>query len=269
MKLLSRKSLQFTVVFSALLMIHQGLALANRPPDQPYDTAATPTPMVITGAGDITSAVEAYRNVLGANNGGEPGSRVAGRREINWDGVPDELAAPNFLPPDFFNDAAAPRARGALFSTPGSGVQVSANATNQSGALPRFGNINPAYVDTFTTFSPERLFSPIDSNIVDMTFFVPGTTTPAGVRGFGAVYTDVDTDHTAFEYFDRNGNSLGKFAVPLADRGLSFLGVAFDNPIVARVRIEYGTIALGPDDSASYDVSVMDDFIYGEPVPWS
>jgi len=102
-----------------------------------------------------------------------------------------------------------------------------------------------------------------------MTFFAPGTSTPAGVRGFGAVYTDVDTDHTAFEYFDRNGASLGKFAVPIADRGLSFLGVAFDAPIVARVRIEYGTAALGPDDSAAYDVSVMDDFIYGEPVPWS
>jgi hypothetical protein len=80
------------------------------------------------------------------------------------------------------------------------------------------------------------------------------------------VYTDVDTDHTAFEYFDVAGNSLGTFAVPIADNGLSFLGVVFDRPIVARVRIEYGTVALGPDDSAQTDVSVMDDFIYGEPV---
>jgi hypothetical protein len=239
--------------------------VASAPAAQPYG----PAPTVISGSGDITGVVEAYRGLLGPNNGGEPGSRGTGRREINWDGVPDELAAPNFLPPDFFNDAAAPRARGAFFSTPGEGVQVSANANNPTGTLPRFGNINPTYVETFTAFSQERLFSPIGSNIVDMTFFVPGTSTPAGVRGFGAVYTDVDTDHTAFEYFDRNGNSLGKFAVPIADRGLSFLGVAFDAPIVARVRIEYGTTALGPDDSPAYDVSVMDDFIYGEPVPWS
>jgi hypothetical protein len=35
--------------------------------------------------------------------------------------------------------------------------------------------------------------------------------------------------------------------------------------VVARVRIEYGTVALGPDDSPNNDVSVMDDFIYGEP----
>src|SRR6266545_5876641 len=158
---------------------------------------------------------------------------------------------------------------GLFFSTPGSGVQVSADSDNPAGAAPRFGNINPSYSDRFTTFSPERLFSPIDSNIVDMTFFVPGTTSPAVVTGFGAVYTSVDQDHTAFEYFDRNGSSLGRFTVPISVDGLSFLGVAFGSPVVARVRIEYGTAALGPDDDQYTDVAVMDDFIYGEPVPTS
>jgi hypothetical protein len=40
-----------------------------------------------------------------------------------------------------------------------------------------------------------------------------------------------------------------------------------DEPIVARVRIEYGTTALGPNDNPKRrrDVSVMDDFVYGEP----
>ena len=229
-------------------------------------TPAAPVATVIAGAGDITAVVEQYRNLLGANNGGVPGSQGTGRREINWDGVPDDLAAPNFMPPDFFNAATAPRARGAAFSTPGDGVQVSANVENPAGALPRFGNINPTYVDTFSTFSAERLFSPIGSNVVDMTFLVPGSSTPALVRGFGAVYTDVDQEHTAFEYFDVNNSSLGRFAVPIADNGLSFLGVAFESPVVARVRIEYGSTALGPDDSTTADVSVMDDFIYGEPV---
>jgi hypothetical protein len=239
-----------------------GVAVANLqpPPGQ--------NPVVISGAGDITAVVEQYRNLLGPNNGGEPGSRGTGRREINWDGVPDELSAPNFLPPSFFNDAAAPRARGALFGTPGSGVQVSADSDNPFGAAVRFGNINPSYADIFHTFSPERLFSPIDSNIVDLTFFIPGTGTPALTRGFGAVYTDVDTEHTAFQYFDRNNNLLGEFAVPIADNGLSFLGVAYETAVVARVRIVYGTVALGPDDSPQTDVAVMDDFIYGEPVPY-
>jgi hypothetical protein len=238
------------------------------PPTPPAQVSApvVSVPIVITGAGDVTGVVNQYRDLLGPNNGGEPGSRGAGRREINWDGVPDNLSAPNFMPNDFFNGPEAPRARGAVFSTPGSGVQVSADADNPDGADVRFGNINPTYSSIFQAFSEERLFSPIDSNIVEMTFRVPGTDTPAAVRGFGAVYTDVDTDHTAFEYFDVAGNSLGTFAVPIADNGLSFLGVVFDRPIVARVRIEYGTVALGPDDSAQTDVSVMDDFIYGEPV---
>lgn len=228
-------------------------------------TASRPT--VVSAAGDITAAVERYRALLGPDNGGAPGGSANGRREINWDGVPDDSAAPALLPPDFFNAATAPRARGAHFATPGRGVQVSARQGNPAGAAVRFGHINPSYAAIFKTFSGERLFSPIGSNIVDMTFFVPGTKTPALTRGFGAVYTDVDLPYTAFEYFDRDGKLLGRYQVPLADRGLSFLGVVFDRPIVARVRIEYGTVALGPNDHAKNDVSVMDDFIYGEPQP--
>jgi hypothetical protein len=221
---------------------------------------------VVTGAGDITAVVDQYRAILGEpNNAGIPGSQPAGRREINWDGVPDEFAAPNFLPGDFFNAAAEPRARGAMLSTPGEGLQAGADSDNPTGTAVRFGNINPGYSGLFTAFSEERLFSPIGSNIVDLTFFVPGTQTPALVRGFGAVYVDVDTEHTAFEYFDKDGQSLGQFKVPIAANGFSFLGVAFDQPIVARVRIEYGTVALGPDNSPENDVAVMDDFIYGEP----
>ncbi len=222
-------------------------------------------PAVVTGTGDISNAVERYRALLGQDNGGAPAAHASGRREINWDKVPDEQAAPSFLPGDFFNAKAAPRARGALLSTPGKGVMASASSTNAAKTPMYFGNVNASYTKRFKTFSRERLFSPIDSNVVDLTFRVPGTDTPALVRGFGAVYTDVGTEHTAFEYFGADGHSLGKYAVPIADRGLSFLGVAFDEPVVARVRIEYGTVALGPDDDAQHDVAVMDDFIYGEP----
>jgi hypothetical protein len=227
-------------------------------------------PVVITAAGttpdDIRAKVDEYRKLLGgADNGGTPGSQPAGYRSINWDGVPDELAAPNALPSDFFNADKAPRARGALLETPGTAVEVSANNDNPTGTPPRFGNINDSYSNIFTAFSGERMFSPIGSNIVDLTFFVPGTKTPAVVRGFGAVYADVDTDHTAFEYFDAAGVSLGKFATPISNNGLSFLGVAFPTPIVHRVRIAYGTTALGPTDGQDNDVAVMDDFIYGEP----
>lgn len=226
----------------------------------------SPTLTEIAGAGDISKVVDLYRSLLGSNNGGTPGSRGTGYREISWDTVPDEFAAPNFLPPDFFNAPTAPRARGAMLSTPGQGVMVSANRSNPTNTPVRFGNINPTYPTIFKTFSPERLFSPIGSNIVDLTFFVPGTQTPAAVSGFGAVYANVSTEHTAFEYFDVDGNSLGKFAVPLAPKGLSFLGITFDQPIVVHVRIQYGSVALGPDDGPNTNVAVMDDFIYGEPV---
>ena len=150
---------------------------------------------------------------------------------------------------------------------PGTGLMVSADSDNPDGALPRFGNINPSYADIFQTFSVERLFSPVGSNSVDLTFFVPGSATPAVSPGFGAVYTDIDTEHTAFEYFDIDGNSLGSYGAPLANEGLSFLGVVFPTPIVHRVRISYGTGALGPDDEDGVDVAVMDDFVYGEPQP--
>ena len=228
-------------------------------------------PQTVTGAGatpaEITPFVDQYRSLIGdPNNVGAPGTQVRGRREINWDGVPDNLAAPNFLPGDFFNGPAAPLARGALLATPGAGVQVSANSSNPTNTPVRFGNINPSYVTLFQAFSPERLFSPIGSNIVDLTFAVPGTQTPAQVSGFGAVYANVHTSHTAFEYFDKNGQSLGQFTVPVsAPGGMSFLGVVFDQPIIAHVRIAYGTVALGPDDRDQKNVAVMDDFIYGEP----
>jgi hypothetical protein len=204
------------------------------------------------------------------DNGGVPQSYGEGRREINWDGVPDELARPHLLPAGFFNARAEPRARGAVLRTPGSGVAVSADRDNPVGVAPRFGDINPIYARQFRTFSPERLFSPIGSNVVNLRFYVPGTTRRAVVRGFGAVYTDIDRrENTAFEYFDARGRSLGKYAVPRRPGGLSFLGVVFREAVVARVRIEYGSGPLGPSDRADYDAAVMDDFIYGEPQPIS
>lgn len=224
-------------------------------------------PQVVSASGDITEAVEQYRALLGENNGGEPGTKgPTGYREINWDTLPDEESAPNLYAPDFFNQPEAPRARGIVLNTDGEGLMVSANANNPDGVLPRFGNINPQYADIFKTFSEEKLFSPIGSDLVVITFFVPGSNTPAAVRGFGAVYTDVDTNHTAFEYFDKDGNSLGSYETPIADNGLSFLGVIFEDAVVASVQVHYGTGALGPDDGAGdVDVAVMDNFIFGEP----
>jgi hypothetical protein len=233
------------------------------------EAARKPRPLhVVKGAGAIQGRVDKFRSFLGPDNGGGPGGKAKGRREINWDAVPDEFAAPHTLPPGFFNAKAAPRARGAVLRTPGDHVAVSADSENPTGTPLRFGEVNPTYTAQFKPFSAERLFSPIGSNVVNLTFRVPGTKRKGLTRGFGAVYTDIDRkENTAFQYFDRRGRSLGKFAAPVSTSGLSFLGVVFKRAVVARVRIAYGSGELGPNDSASYDVAVMDDFLYGEPRP--
>lgn len=213
-------------------------------------------------AASIQSAVDAYRAALGPLNPNTAGSFATGRREINWDGVPDAFSAPNNLPANFFNVNSP---RGGVFSTPGTGFQVSANA----GVAPiEFANINPTYASIFQTFSPQRLFTALGSSITDVNFFVPGSTTPATTSGFGAVFTDVDNaDTTSIQFFDAVGGSLGTFFVPPADNGLSFLGIVFNaGERVGRVRITSGNIALGPNDAPPIsDAVAMDDFIYGEP----
>ena len=124
------------------------------------------------------------------NNLNNPGPLQKGRREINWDG-----GNPNVL------DTTAPvtpfnvflNTRGSQFTTPGLGLsQAPPSGGPQGGLAVLFGN--PTYGKIFRTFSPSRLFTPVGSNITEASFFIPGTngTVPATVRGFGAVFTDVD-----------------------------------------------------------------------------
>ena len=223
-------------------------------------TASGPTPA------SILAQVTAYRTSLGALNPNVATSFPSGRREINWDGVPDARSAPNNLPANFFNVNSP---RGVVFSTPGTGFQVSANA----GIAPvRFANIDPTYSTSFSTFSAQRLFTALGSNILDVNFFLPGSTTAALTRGFGAVFTDVDlANSTSLQFFDAANLSLGTFFAPVggaSDGTLSFLGVLFSSPLVSRVRITSGNTALAAgatdQNGGPRDVVAMDDFIYGE-----
>ena len=71
---------------------------------------------------------------------------------------------------------------------------------------------------------------------------------------------------TSIQFFDTLGLSLGTFFAPVANNGLSFLGVQFNaGEQIGRVRITSGNTPVGPNDSAGVDVVVMDDFIYAEP----
>ena len=224
--------------------------------------------MTFSAAGSTTAsvqgAVDAFRAALGTLNSNVAGSFGSGRREINWDGVPNAFAAPNALPGDFFNVNSP---RGVVLSTPGSALQVSANAGLATPA--EFGNIDASFPGLFAPFSAQRLFTAVGSNIVDVGFFVPGSTTAALTRGFGVVFSDVDIAGTLLEFFDADNLSLGRFdATPVAgrDESFSFLGVLFsEGSVVSRVRITSGTQALMPGATAG-DLVVMDDFIYAEPV---
>jgi hypothetical protein len=216
-------------------------------------------------AASIQGTVDAFRNQLGVLNAPNPVSLPDGRRQINWDAAPDGISAPNAFPGDFFNFTAAPRARGIEFSTPGSSLQLSATAASGQGV--EFDNINPTYSTAFQTFSPERLFTPVGSNIVDVEFFLPSaTSTRALTDGLGVVFVDVDLAATTkIEFFGLDGSLLTTALVPTENNGLSFVGVAFDTPELFSARIILGDTAIGPNDGVDADIVVMDDFIFGEP----
>ena len=259
--------------FGVLLM---GLAVSETAQAQ----ANQPTPLVFQAAGpDATSiqgAVDAFRASLGDNNANNPGPIQKGRREINWDG-----GNPNLLvttaPVTPFNVFL--NTRGSQFTTPGLGLsQAPPSGGPQGGLAVLFGN--PTYATTFRAFSASRLFTPVGSNITEASFSIPGTNgnAPATVRGFGAVFTDVDQPDgtgavvprkgsTRIEYFDKNGRLIFSSFVPASpgDGSLSFFGIKFDDARIASVRITAGNVAPGPNDDRQHDIVMMDDFIYGEP----
>lgn len=251
------RSIVATLTTSASLIWITSVALAA----PVVRRASGPDPASIQGA------ITQFQADLGGVNNGVGGSFATGRREINWDGVPDSFAAPNALPANFFNNNSP---RGLLLQTPGTGFQVSGN----TGVAPtEFDNINPTYSSLFRTFSPQRLFTAIGSTVTQILFFIPGTSRPATVNGFGAVFTDVDRRFTTrIDYLSSSGDLLWSQFVPTAGRNtngtLSFVGVSFNaGERVALVQITSGNTVLGPDTNEEFprNIVVMDDFIYGEP----
>ena len=244
---------------------------------------ACAAPVVLFGSGVDAAALQAtvdqFRTTLGGVNNGVGPPAASGRREINWDGVPDSFAAPNFLPPNFFN---ANSPRGAVFSTvveeggtAFNSFLVSADSTTAGGTPLRFGDINPQYSSIFTTFSSERLFSVRNGRVMEVSFFVPGSNTPATVSGFGIVLTDVDSsssgNRTLIRCVAASGAVIGAASAPVFDGGLSFIGISFSAPEerCARIIIIQGNSSLlaANSDGGGVDVVAMDDFIYGEPRP--
>jgi hypothetical protein len=227
-------------------------------------------PLVFQAAGpavaSIQNTVDRFRASLGGvNNGNLAGPFASGRREINWDGYGSPVTAVATTPFAGFLDT-----RGALLTTTGTGfVQATV-----SGLAATF--CNATYRSIFQPFSPLRVFSPISSTVTEVTFFVPGGgEVAAATPGFGVVFSGsrgTNNGHGSLEVarvecFDVEGEPLYSSSV-LSSPGaatLSFIGITFDRPRIACVRITSGRVPLGTADARKEDVVVMDDFIFGEP----
>src|SRR3989475_4560415 len=205
-------------------------------------------------AASIQSTVDAFRAALGnPNNGNAMGPLATGRREINWDGGgANDTTTDPVTPFNVFLNT-----RGGQFTTPGTGLSQAPPSGGPQGGLAGLFN-NATYGTIFRTFSPLRLFTPVGSNITDALFFLPGSNgnVPATVSGFGAVFTDVDQPDgsgpgkkhgnrgasTLMQFFAADGELLFSSFVPASpgDGSLSFFGVIYSDPRIARVRITAG-----------------------------
>src|SRR5687767_5620583 len=117
-------------------------------------SSALAAPVVRQGSGanaaGLQTIVDTFRNDLGgALNPNNGQSFINGRREVNWDGVPDNLSEPNNFPPNFFNVNSP---RGIIFNSiedaTGAALnQFAVSATAASGTPVRFANLNAAYDD--------------------------------------------------------------------------------------------------------------------------
>jgi hypothetical protein len=213
-------------------------------------------------AAAITPTRDAFRTAIGGGTvAGANGSFGGVRREINWDGVPTGFSDPNALPAEFFNVNSP---RGVEFSTPGTGFLVSANAGETTPVLFGFPN-------DFETFSPQKLFTAINSNVTDVLFFVPGTDATATTTAFGVIFVDVEVaSQTRIQFFDASDALIYSHDVLVAgNQGLSFLGATVTGGAISRVRITSGSNTLvsnGVLGNPTTDIVVMDDFLYAEPV---
>lgn len=210
----------------------------------------------------IAPTRDAFRLAIGGGSvAGADGNFGGLRREINWDAVPDARSDPNSLPANFFNSNSP---RGAVFSTPGTGFLVSSNAGLPTPTLFGFPN-------DLQTFSPQRLFTAVNSNITDVSFFVPGTSTPATTSAFGVIFTDVEVSgSTKLEFFNSaNALIFTRDALVAGNQGLTFLGgVAGAGEQFSRVRITSGAntiLSNGILGNPNDDLVAMDDFIFAEP----
>jgi len=221
-------------------------------------------PLIISSTGDITASVNAFKQVLGEPLNTTTG-KTTGRREINWDGVPDQFMNTS-LPKNFFNvtgaNDPASQKRGFAYESDGDFRITNAN----------FSSIEPSLSDQFSAFSGTKIFANLSSDLWTVEFEVAGEANAGSIKGFGAVFSDVDLADVSFLEYFWGEKSLGKFFVPQQKTGekLSFLGVYFADEKITSVQIRHGNGIITPgqkdiSNGGVNDIVAMDDFLYNEP----
>jgi hypothetical protein len=216
---------------------------------------------VYESTGDILPKLNEFRNKLGSLNT-TPGT-VNGRREINWDGIPEQLLnrplAKNFFNP--VGNGASPSLQRGLVYDDGE-FQASDNL---------FAHLNSHTPTEFKAFSGNKVFANVSNIDWPVGFQVPGEPTSASVTAFGMVFADVDLRNSVSLEFFEDEKSLGKFFIPVHDANskFSFLGVEFHNRQITKVKVHHqGRLADGEKDvsqGGTNDLIVIDDIIYSEP----
>lgn len=243
----------------------------------PAQAAITVFEAAAANPAGLTPTRDSFRVAVGGGSTAAANGDFGGvRREINWDGVGNAFADPNPLPANFFNTTSP---RGAVFSSPTLGATFAVSANAGGATAPLFG-----FSGDLQTFSAQRLFATLGSRVTDISFFVPGTSTPATTSAFAAIFVDVEDNSagnfTLVEFFDA-GNALifSRHALPAGNQGLSLVGgVANAGELISRVRIttpDNFLISNGVRANETNDFVVMDDFLYTtplavpEPAPWA
>jgi len=222
-------------------------------------------PIIIKGSGEINDEIDAFRNLLGDPLNNTTGV-TGGRREIDWDGVPDDLMG-QALPNDFFN----PVGPGAVVSRQRGLAYVSGGEFRVSNT--GFSDLNDSGADQLIPFSGDKVFANISSIDWEIEFEEPGQHIGASVRGFGAVFTDVDKESSVFLEFFNGTKKLAKIFVPKKNDSSphSFLGIYFSNgDVITRIRVHHGGRLIENEkditDGGSADLIALDNFFYDEPI---
>lgn len=227
------------------------------------DDAQEAEHIVFAASGDINGKLNEFRSRLGTLN--TTTGFTTGRREINWDGVPDSLTGLR-MPNDFFNPTAAgspvARQRGLVYI---GGDHAVVSKTN-------FTEVNAQAATEFSAFSGTKTFAVTNALLWPVNFRVAGQNTEAVINGLGIVFSDVDKNNSTFIEFFRGEQSMGKFFVPAHDNTtkFSFLGVFFPAGNITHVKVGHeGKLSDGGKDisqGGTQDLVILDDFIYSEPV---